>query len=54
MFGRFLSHLRRGWIECVSTWRDAREYGDWPGHLAALAGVLVGAIAEDDSAGWLL
>jgi hypothetical protein len=53
MIGRFVGWLRRGWFECVSTWRDAQAEGDWPGHLFALAGVLVGAIGEESAEWWL-
>ena len=51
MIGNVLRWLRRGWFECVATWRDAQAEGDWPGHLWALAGVLLGAVGDDDPAG---
>jgi len=51
MIRRLVERLGRGWAECVATMRDAHECGDWPGHLWALAGVLLGAIGED-SADW--
>ncbi len=53
MFGRFFSWLRWAWRELVATWQDAQDCGDWPGHVIALAGVLIGAIGEDDAGGWL-
>jgi len=47
MIGKAFRWLRRGWSEALATWRDARECGDWRGHLAALFGVLIGAIGAD-------
>ena len=53
MFGRFFSWLRWAWRELVATWQDAQDCGDWPGHVIALAGVLIGAIASSAGGGAL-
>jgi hypothetical protein len=54
MFGKAFRWLRWVTREVVASWQDAQDCGDWPGHVFALAGVLIGAIGEDDTAGWLL
>ncbi len=53
MFRKAFRWLRWVGHELVATWQDAQDCGDWPGHVIALAGVLIGAIGEDDTGGWL-
>ena len=41
MFGKAFRWLRWVTREVVASWQDAQDCGDWPGHVFALAGVLI-------------
>jgi len=43
-----LRDFGRIWRECLATYHDAREYGDWLLHLLALLQILLGKVTEED------